>query len=524
MYVSCLYLQPRLVGVGEVCGRVDDRLLEEAARAALDAVARRRVVDAADDDGHGVVVLAVVDERLDVDDAARRLPLAGDAASRSGVARAEGAGAIDGVEDVRVREEREQVVEEQLHLDDERDLGVPRRELQHGEQVEGLLLARQVVLEPQELERRRFEMFQGLEHHGGGTTEYRGAQRILDSSARGPSLPPLLSSVFLDLGSHARERLDGGARVAVAHQRASFDRGDDRLERAPEPVESAARERVTDLCGTFNRWVTLKMVFDQKAWDTFTPKKTARLNLDVSVANLPVDAYGFLYKKPFKRQTRDLANAPPEPPPADAPSPATAARRTKSATRRASAALEGSKVAKEEKSRFFILQGGMLRYFKHEADDVPKGQLCLPERGPARKPTAGSGGPDQNFRTLSSHRSRFGGFLDESIALVEFAEHGRRARIETVAYAPIEVGLKIRVPPRHGRAAATVAPGPEDGQFVVKTPELPEGLVVRGADALDAAAWMDAIAAAAATDLAKKQDRIKRKETIMALYGFRANM
>ena len=112
MYVSCLYLQPRLVGVGEVCGRVDDRLLEEAARAALDAVARRRVAAAADDDGHGVVVLAVVDERLDVDDAARRLPLAGDAASRSGVARAEGAGAIDGVEDVRVREEREEVAEE----------------------------------------------------------------------------------------------------------------------------------------------------------------------------------------------------------------------------------------------------------------------------------------------------------------------------------------------------------------------------------------------------------------------------
>ncbi|KAH8086688.1 hypothetical protein JL720_7127 [Aureococcus anophagefferens] len=215
---------------------------------------------------------------------------------------------------------------------------------------------------------------------------------------------------------------------------------------------------LTDLCGTFNRWVTLKMVFDQRAWDSFTPKKTARLNLDVSVANLPVDAYGFLYKKPFKRQTRDLANAPPEPPPADAPSPATAARRTKSATRRAFASLEGTKVAKEEKSRFFILQGGMLRYFKHEADDVPKGQLCLPERSPAHA------------------------------------------------------------------AAATVAPGPEDGQFVVKTPELPEGLVVRGSDPADAAAWMDAIAAAAATDLAKKQDRIKRKETIMALYGFRANM
>ena len=47
---------------------------------------------------------------------------------------------------------------------------------------------------------------------------------------------------------------------------------------------------------------------------------------------------------------------------------------------------------------------------------------------------------------------------------------------------------------------------------------------MRGADPADAAAWMDAIAAAAATDLAKKQDRIKRKETIVALYGFRANM
>jgi len=33
--------------------------------------------------------------------------------------------------------------------------------------------------------------------------------------------------------------------------------------------------------------------------------------------------------------------------------------------------------------------------------------------------------------------------LDESIALIEFSKHGRRARVETVAYANIEVGLKI---------------------------------------------------------------------------------
>ena len=42
-----------------------------------------------------------------------------------------------------------------------------------------------------------------------------------------------------------------------------------------------------------------------------------------------------------------------------------------------------------------------------------------------------------------SHRSRCGRFLDESIALVEFSKHSRRACVETVAYAHIEVGLKI---------------------------------------------------------------------------------
>jgi isopentenyl diphosphate isomerase/L-lactate dehydrogenase-like FMN-dependent dehydrogenase len=42
-----------------------------------------------------------------------------------------------------------------------------------------------------------------------------------------------------------------------------------------------------------------------------------------------------------------------------------------------------------------------------------------------------------------SNRSRFGSFLDESIALLEFSRHSRRARVETVACAHIEVGLKI---------------------------------------------------------------------------------
>ena len=43
--------------------------------------------------------------------------------------------------------------------------------------------------------------------------------------------------------------------------------------------------------------------------------------------------------------------------------------------------------------------------------------------------------------------------MDESIALIEFSKHGRRARVETVAYAHIEVGLKIWFP--HRRLHAT---------------------------------------------------------------------
>ena len=38
--------------------------------------------------------------------------------------------------------------------------------------------------------------------------------------------------------------------------------------------------------------------------------------------------------------------------------------------------------------------------------------------------------------------------MDESIALVEFSKHGRKSRVETVAYAHIEVGLKIWFPRR----------------------------------------------------------------------------
>ena len=96
----------------------------------------------------------------------------------------------------------------------------------------------------------------------------------------------------------------------------------------------------------------------------------------------------------------------------------------------------------------------MLRYFKSEADDVPKGQLCLPEHG--------------------------------------------------------------------GRPAASVTELP-DYQFVVKTDELPDGLVVRGEDALDAAAWVAAIRAASGIDVGAMERNQLRKKTIMQRQGFQVD-
>ena len=41
--------------------------------------------------------------------------------------------------------------------------------------------------------------------------------------------------------------------------------------------------------------------------------------------------------------------------------------------------------------------------------------------------------------------------MDRSIALIEFSKHGRRTSAETVAYAQIEVGLKVWNPHRRKR-------------------------------------------------------------------------
>ena len=109
-------------------------------------------------------------------------------------------------------------------------------------QIERLFFRGQVILEPEELEWWRFDLLQGLEHHGRGAAEDRRAQRILDSSAGGPFL--LLGSVFLELGPYARERFDGGARVATPHQGASRDICYDRPERVLERSESTACHRV----------------------------------------------------------------------------------------------------------------------------------------------------------------------------------------------------------------------------------------------------------------------------------------
>ena len=108
---------------------------------------------------------------------------------------------------------------------------------------------------------------------------------------------------------------------------------------------------------------------------------------------------------------------------------------------------------KQEKSRFFLLQGGFLRYFKKEADSVPKGQLCLPMHG--------------------------------------------------------------------GRPAANVVET-EDHQFVVKTDELPDGLVLRGEDAADTDAWIAAIRQASTLNVEKTASRMRRVKTLMASDGFHA--
>jgi len=59
---------------------------------------------------------------------------------------------------------------------------------------------------------------------------------------------------------------------------------------------------LTDLAGTYERWYFLKDVFDAKDWAALTPKNAMRLNLDESIANLPIDCCGFVYKSPFKRR------------------------------------------------------------------------------------------------------------------------------------------------------------------------------------------------------------------------------
>ena len=71
--------------------------------------------------------------------------------------------------------------------------------------------------------------------------------------------------------------------------------------------------------------------------------------------------------------------------------------------------------------------------------ELRRGVAPRADGAPARKPTAGPGRPDQTLKLSSSVTS----FSDESIALTEISKHRRRSFVETVAYAHIDVGLKI---------------------------------------------------------------------------------
>ena len=61
----------------------------------------------------------------------------------------------------------------------------------------------------------------------------------------------------------------------------------------------------------------------------------------------------------------------------------------------------------------------------------------------ANQPASWDVGAKLQKSLARSHRSRFGRFLDESIALVEFSKQSGSDCVKTFEYAHIEVGLKI---------------------------------------------------------------------------------
>lgn len=155
---------------------------------------------------------------------------------------------------------------------------------------------------------------------------------------------------------------------------------------------------LTDLAGTVQRWTQLKELFEADdgsgGFKTLSPKHVVRLNLRLSIANLPIHCYGRLYKQPFKRHVfkaetprRELEASHSREKLSDLPSPISRMRQDntdqsntfKGKVTKVSVTVQSAGGGKhEEKERLFILQGGVLRYYKHEADDCPKGQLCLP--------------------------------------------------------------------------------------------------------------------------------------------------
>jgi len=81
----------------------------------------------------------------------------------------------------------------------------------------------------------------------------------------------------------------------------------------------------------------------------------------------------------------------------------------------------------------YVLEGNVTTFRAESGGAAPRGTRPPGPGVPTRLQTS----------RARSHRSRFGGFLDESIALVEFSKRSSKNRVEAVECAHMEVGLKI---------------------------------------------------------------------------------
>ena len=116
---------------------------------------------------------------------------------------------------------------------------------------------------------------------------------------------------------------------------------------------------------------------------------------------------------------------------------------------------EDDRVAEVHRQPLAVREDAVVQELEEGVEDVGVGLLHLVEEehavGPVphlcriRPPVRAF--PTARENSLArSRRRRFGSFLDEPIALVEFSKRSQKGCVETVAYAHIEVGSKIRMP------------------------------------------------------------------------------